>query len=72
MKLVSKRGESRDDFRVMFSDLSDGIQNRILGAFGLSSESDRNWDILPICFGYQPFTDQQEIDDAACMSLGLI
>jgi len=69
-----KIGDSVTDDSIMFCELSDNIQQRLLSFAGVSHPSDKFWDVLPVAYIYQNKTHmtQDEINDEALLQLGVI
>ena len=67
-------GDSVTDDSIMFYELSDEIQERLLNFAGISHPSDKFWDTLPVAYIYQDkaFMSQDEINDEALLQLGVI
>ncbi len=67
-------GDSVTDDSIMFYELSDEIQQRLLNFAGISHPSDKFWDVLPVAYIYQnkAHMNQTEIDDEALLQLGVI
>jgi len=69
-----KIGDSVTDDSIMFHELSDDIQQRLLSFAGVSHPSDKFWDVLPVAYIYQNKTHmtQDELNDEAMLQLGVI
>jgi len=69
-----KIGESLTDDSIMFDELSQEIQERLLAFACVSHPSDKFWDVLPVAYIYQNKAqmNQTEIDDEALLQLGVI
>ncbi|MDF1881674.1 hypothetical protein JHD50_10255 [Sulfurimonas sp. MAG313] len=69
-----KIGDSVNDDSIMFNELSDEIQQRLLSFAGVSHPSDKFWDVLPVAYIYQTkaHMTQIELDDEALLQLGVI
>jgi len=67
-------GESLTDDSIMFYELSDDTQQRLLNFAGVSHPSDKFWDVLPIAYIYQnkSLMTQDELNDEALLQLGVI
>lgn len=69
-----KLGESLADDSIMFYELSEDVQERLLSFAGVSNPSDKFWDVLPVAYIYQNKAQmsQTEMDDEALLQLGAI
>ena len=69
-----KIGDSVTDDSIMFYELSDDIQQRLLSFAGVSHPSDKFWDVLPVAYIYQnkAHMSQDEINDEALLQLGIV
>jgi len=69
-----KVGDNVTDDNIMFDELSDDIQERLLSFAGVSHPSDKFWDVLPVAYIYQnkAHMSQDEINDEALLQLGVI
>ena len=67
-------GDSVTDDSIMFNELSDEIQQRLLNFAGITHPSDKFWDVLPVAYIYQnkSHMTQDEINDEALLQLGVI
>ena len=67
-------GDSLTDDSIMFNELSDETQQRLLNFVGVIHPSDKFWDILPVAYIYQnkAHMSQDEINDEALLQLGVI
>jgi len=68
-----KIGDSVSDDSIMFDELSDETQERLLSFAGVSHPSDKFWDVLPVAYIYQnkAHMSQGEMDDEALMQVGV-
>jgi len=69
-----KIGDSVNDDSIMFYELSDDVQERLLSFAGVSHPSDKFWDVLPLAYLYQNKSQmtQDELNDEALLQLGVI
>ncbi|HIC44364.1 MAG TPA: hypothetical protein EYO73_08805 [Sulfurimonas sp.] len=67
-------GDILTDDTIMFYELSDDTQSRLLDFAGVQHPSDKFWDVLPVAYIYQSKThmSQDEINDEALLQLGII
>jgi len=67
-------GDSVTDDTIMFYELSNEVQERLLNFAGISHPSDKFWDVLPIAYIYQIKANmsQDELNDEALLQLGVI
>jgi len=67
-------GDTVTDDSIMFYELSQEIQQRLLNFAGISHPSDKFWDVLPVAYIYQnkAHMNQTEMDDEALLQLGVI
>ncbi len=69
-----KIGESLTDDTIMFNELSEDTQERLLNFAGVSHPSDNFWDVLPVAYIYQnkALMSQDEMDYEALMQVGVV
>lgn len=74
MLQFSERGMGSKDDTIMFAELSQMIQQRILEAFNVQNPSERFWDVVPVAYLYSDKhqLNQNEIDEEALLQLGVI
>lgn len=67
-------GDTLTDDTIMFFELSEEIQERLLSFAGISHPSDKFWDVLPVAYIYQnkAHMSQDEMNDEALLQLGII
>ena len=67
-------GDALTDDTIMFYELSDEIQQRLLSFAGITHPSDKFWDVLPVAYIYQnkAHMSQDEMNDEALLQLGII
>ena len=70
MFTAPRLGDNHNSNAIMFADLSDEAQTRVLAHYGCSNPYEANLDVLPIAYNYDGgYTTQTELDDAALMQL---
>ena len=69
-----KIGDSLSDDTIMFDELSEDTQERLLNYAGISTPSDKFWDVLPVAYIYQNKAQmsQDEMDYEALMQVGVV